>query len=72
MAKADLKRLDFGKEFKDDTRYTTIHEEVKLSNAKAKKILVVAKEQEKTKSKTHYWHVSEDGKTRTLKKINNQ
>lgn len=49
-----------------------ITEETSMAKKKALKALELAKKQEKTKSKTHYWHVSEDGKTRTLKKINNQ
>jgi hypothetical protein len=48
-----------------------IVEESTMAKKKALKALEIAKKIEKSRSETHYWHISVDGKTRTQKRINN-
>jgi hypothetical protein len=45
-----------------------ITEHESLQRIKARKVLELAKKQEKQKKETHSWHTSEDGKTRVLRK----
>lgn len=47
----------------------SIFEEVKLAKNSAESVLIIAKQIEKVKSKTHHWVTSPDGKTQTLKLI---